>query len=139
MMINMKRKGIISLFIMLSLANGIVTAQDVLQISVQADKSGAEIQPAMWGVFFEDINFAADGGISTDQARSVALTLGPLPYTKTAVKKTLKSDSKDDFNSIANPKAIYPVSTPVKIAGRKINAEAEPLSVSIFIIEFKAR
>jgi len=58
MMVNMKRKGIFALFIMLSLANDIVTAQDVLEISV-------------------------------------------------------------------------------KVAGRKINAEAEPLSVSVFIIDFK--
>jgi len=32
---------------------------------------------------------------------------------------------------------VYPASTPVKVAGRKINAEAEPLSVSVFIIDFK--
>jgi alpha-N-arabinofuranosidase len=76
---------------------------------------------------------------STNQIKLVAITLGPLPYLKIAVKETLKSGSKDDFNSIANPKLIYPVSTPVKVAGRKINAEAEPLSVSVFIIDFKTR
>ena len=76
---------------------------------------------------------------STNQIKPVAITLGPLPYLKIAVKETLKSGSKDDFNSIANPKLIYPVSTPVKVAGRKINAEAEPLSVSVFIIDLKTR
>ena len=30
-------------------------------IEVQADKPGANINPAMWGIFFEDINFGADG------------------------------------------------------------------------------
>jgi alpha-N-arabinofuranosidase len=76
---------------------------------------------------------------STNQIKPVAITLGPLPYLKIAVKETLKSGSKDDFNSIANPKLIHPVSTPVKVTGRKINAEAEPLSISVFIIDFKTR
>ena len=32
-------------------------------IKVQVDKPGAKINPAMWGIFFEDINFGADGGL----------------------------------------------------------------------------
>src|ERR1700760_4300669 len=34
-----------------------------ITITVQADKPGAVINPAMWGAFFEDINFGADGGL----------------------------------------------------------------------------
>lgn len=30
---------------------------------INVDKPGAEIQPTMYGLFFEDINFAADGGL----------------------------------------------------------------------------
>jgi alpha-L-arabinofuranosidase len=37
--------------------------QQVTEISVLANKPVCDIQPTMWGVFFEDINFAADGGI----------------------------------------------------------------------------
>ena len=33
------------------------------QFTVQANKPGAEIQPTMYGIFFEDINFGADGGL----------------------------------------------------------------------------
>jgi alpha-L-arabinofuranosidase len=76
---------------------------------------------------------------STDKIKPVEIALGPLPYQMVAVKETLKSGSKDDFNSIADPKRIYPVSTSVKVAGRKINTETEPLSVSVFIIDFKTR
>ena len=36
-------------------------AQSVL--TIDASKRGADISPSMWGVFFEDINFAADGGL----------------------------------------------------------------------------
>ncbi|HBZ21033.1 MAG TPA: hypothetical protein DEO60_07900, partial [Bacteroidales bacterium] len=62
-----------------------------------------------------------------------------LPYAKTAVKETLKSPGKDDYNTISSPKMIYPFSTSVKVSGRKINAGAEPLSVNVFIIDLKAR
>ena len=33
------------------------------QFAVQANKPGIEIQPTMYGIFFEDINFGADGGL----------------------------------------------------------------------------
>src|SRR5260221_2659098 len=33
------------------------------ELIVKTDKPGADIQPTMWGVFFEDINIGADGGI----------------------------------------------------------------------------
>ena len=32
-------------------------------VNVNAKKPGAVIQPTQWGIFFEDINFAADGGL----------------------------------------------------------------------------
>jgi alpha-N-arabinofuranosidase len=32
-------------------------------ITIKADKPIAEVQPTMYGIFFEDINFGADGGI----------------------------------------------------------------------------
>jgi alpha-L-arabinofuranosidase len=76
---------------------------------------------------------------SSDKKKPVTLTLGALPFKKNAVKETLKSDNQDDINTIANPKLIYPVSTQVKVAGRKITVEAEPLSVNVFIIDFKIR
>jgi alpha-L-arabinofuranosidase len=38
-------------------------AQQNSQIVVKAGEVKATVQPTMWGVFFEDINFGADGGI----------------------------------------------------------------------------
>ncbi|KIA91040.1 alpha-L-arabinofuranosidase [Pedobacter kyungheensis] len=38
-------------------------AQTPKIIKVSTDQSIAKVQPNMWGVFFEDINFGADGGI----------------------------------------------------------------------------
>ncbi len=37
---------------------------------VSADKSGARISPAMWGIFFEDINFGADGGLYAELVKN---------------------------------------------------------------------
>src|SRR6266436_3879921 len=39
-------------------------------ITVQADKPGAKINPAMWGAFFEDINFGADGGLYAEMVKN---------------------------------------------------------------------
>jgi alpha-N-arabinofuranosidase len=40
-----------------------VAAQSQTTLDINYDKTGTEIQPTMWGIFFEDINFAADGGL----------------------------------------------------------------------------
>jgi alpha-L-arabinofuranosidase len=41
-------------------------------ITVQVDKPGAVISPRMFGVFFEDINFAADGGLYPERVKNRA-------------------------------------------------------------------
>ena len=41
-------------------------------IKVQVDKPGAKINPAMWGIFFEDINFGADGGLYAELVKNGA-------------------------------------------------------------------
>ncbi len=46
------------------------TAQTTNIITVKADKPYAEIQPTMWGVFFEDINLGADGGIYAELVKN---------------------------------------------------------------------
>ena len=39
-------------------------------IIVKADKPTAAIQPTMWGIFFEDINLAADGGLYAELVKN---------------------------------------------------------------------
>lgn len=43
---------------------------DAQTINIQADKKIATIQPTMWGLFFEDINFAADGGVYAELVKN---------------------------------------------------------------------
>ena len=50
-------------FVLISLLLGLSASAQVNKLIVQADKVGAPIQSTMYGIFFEDINFAADGGL----------------------------------------------------------------------------
>ena len=40
------------------------------QLTVLANKPGATIQPTMYGIFFEDINFGADGGLYAEMVQN---------------------------------------------------------------------
>jgi alpha-N-arabinofuranosidase len=45
-------------------------AQSTTNLNVSVNKPIADIQPTMWGIFFEDINFAADGGIYAEMIKN---------------------------------------------------------------------
>ena len=36
------------------------------QLTIRADRPTVEVSPLLYGVFFEDINYAADGGLNTN-------------------------------------------------------------------------
>lgn len=40
------------------------------KLTVQANKPVSEISPTMWGIFFEDINFGADGGLYAELVKN---------------------------------------------------------------------
>ena len=58
---------IISVFIAAALA---MPAAAQYQLTVKANKPGATIQPTMYGIFFEDINFGADGGLYAEMVEN---------------------------------------------------------------------
>jgi alpha-L-arabinofuranosidase len=62
-------KGVLIVSALVGFANGIY-AQAVEKLTIRVDKASATIQPTMWGVFFEDINFAADGGIYAEMVKN---------------------------------------------------------------------
>ena len=47
----------------LTLTAGMTLQAQTNEFVIQTKKLGAEIQPTMYGLFFEDINYAADGGL----------------------------------------------------------------------------
>src|SRR5512139_2312976 len=42
----------------------------MITIKVDTARPGAKINPAMWGIFFEDINFGADGGLYAELVKN---------------------------------------------------------------------
>ncbi|MFT2010495.1 alpha-L-arabinofuranosidase C-terminal domain-containing protein [Pontibacter sp. 13R65] len=53
------------------LTAGSIQAQHQAQnITIQVSKPTAEVKPTMWGLFFEDINFAADGGLYAELVKN---------------------------------------------------------------------
>ncbi|MDN3655704.1 alpha-L-arabinofuranosidase C-terminal domain-containing protein [Ferruginibacter paludis] len=53
-----------------SLLPSLTQAQNNSVIAVQVNKPIADVQPTMWGVFFEDINLGADGGIYAELVKN---------------------------------------------------------------------
>src|SRR5580698_10938812 len=47
-----------------------MAAIGAVTLNVQVDKPGAQINPSMWGGFFEDINFGADGGLYAEMVKN---------------------------------------------------------------------
>lgn len=68
----MKKKFIKGIFFLLCSiwTSEKVEAQSSNIITVKASKITAPIQPTMWGVFFEDINLGADGGIYAELVKN---------------------------------------------------------------------
>ncbi|MEO5681092.1 MAG: alpha-L-arabinofuranosidase C-terminal domain-containing protein [Chitinophagaceae bacterium] len=64
----MKRNKLAGLILISALAFTAANAQTTLTIKVNEPK--ADIQPTMWGVFFEDINLGADGGIYAELVKN---------------------------------------------------------------------
>ena len=51
-------------------AAALVAAEPTVTLTVQADKPGAKISPTMWGIFFEDVNNGADGGLYPERVKN---------------------------------------------------------------------
>jgi len=52
------------------LAAAVSTNARAATLTVQTDQPGAKLNPAMWGIFFEDINFGADGGLYAEMVKN---------------------------------------------------------------------
>ncbi len=50
----------------------VMAADPDVTLTVQTDRPGAAINPAMWGIFFEDINFGGDGGLYSQLVKNGA-------------------------------------------------------------------
>ncbi|MCQ2222551.1 MAG: carbohydrate binding domain-containing protein [Bacteroidaceae bacterium] len=92
----MKLKSI--LFTTCLMASATVLAQDNT-ITVETAKLGAPVQSTMYGIFFEDINYAADGGLYAELVMNRSFEF-PNPYAGWDIsgKVSLQSDGPFDKN-----------------------------------------
>lgn len=63
-------------------------------VSVQVDRPGAAISPTMFGIFFEDINFAADGGLYPELVKNRSFEF---TEALTAWRKLERSDAEGEL------------------------------------------
>jgi hypothetical protein len=64
-----KLPALVCAFALVVAQASIVVAQ-VANIQVQVDQPGAAIPPTLFGLFFEDINFGADGGLYPERVKN---------------------------------------------------------------------
>lgn len=96
-----------------------LNAQHTLIVKVNEPK--ATIQPTMWGVFFEDINFGADGGIYAELVKNRSFE-----FAKPMMGWTLQQPKKKD-----DPLA--PFNSPVLVINRKEVNTANPRYIKVTV------
>ena len=62
------RLALLIVFSYLSTTTATVASQPLIKVDI--GKLGAPISPQMWGIFFEDINFGADGGLYAELVKN---------------------------------------------------------------------
>lgn len=64
------RNRFLALLSALTAGIGTALAQSAVTITVETAAPGAKVSPTMWGVFFEDINYGADGGLWPERVKN---------------------------------------------------------------------
>lgn len=92
-------RKITGLLAALTLAASVGLWAQTNELVVQTKKVGAEIQPTMYGLFFEDINYAADGGLYAELVKNRSFEFPQkLMGWKTFGKVLLKEDGPFERN-----------------------------------------
>src|ERR1700709_779457 len=87
------------------------TSQSNNIITVKPDAPIADIQPTMWGIFFEDINLGADGGIYAELVKNRSFEFSmPMMGWKVLGKPMTEGDfqieNRQQLNT-ANPRFLH--------------------------------
>ncbi|HWD20450.1 MAG TPA: alpha-L-arabinofuranosidase C-terminal domain-containing protein [Verrucomicrobiae bacterium] len=107
----MKRTSIPSLL----LAAATACAADSVKLTVDAARPGPAINPAMWGIFFEDINFGGDGGLYAELVKNRSFEfpeplMGWITLSPSLAHGELAVRSDDPINP-ANPHYLHVASS----------------------------
>jgi hypothetical protein len=73
-------------------------------VDVQVDKPGHQVSPTLWGVFFEDINLSADGGVYPELVRNRSFDASGQPeFWKAVGEKSADVELAIDDRQPLNP------------------------------------
>lgn len=87
------------LLCVLALSAGITIQAQTNKMVIQTDRPGAPVQSTMYGLFFEDINFAADGGLYAEMVKNRSFEFPQhLMGWKTFGRVSLREDGPFDKN-----------------------------------------
>lgn len=100
-----KRKILLS---SLSLLAGLSATAATNELVVKANKPGAPVQPTMYGIFFEDINFGADGGLYAELVKNRSFEfpqtfMGWNTFGNVSVREDGPFDKNPHYVRLGNP------------------------------------
>src|SRR5215218_673744 len=78
----------------LAAAQALPAAAQVRSITVQVDRPGAAIPRTLFGLFFEDINFGADGGLYPERVKNRSFEF---PEPLMSWKKSASPDAQGEY------------------------------------------
>ena len=95
----------IKFFLTAALLTGALTTQAQVQISIDTNQRGPKISPTHYGIFFEDINHAADGGLYAELIQNRSFENDKQQpanwqaYSEEGSKATIELTSEDPMNA----------------------------------------
>src|ERR1051325_7973951 len=97
-------KMLVSIFIVCLIATGAAFNARSATLTIQTDQPDAKINPAMWGIFFEDINLGADGGLYAELVKNRAFEfpdamMGWSKLSPSKARGTLAIRDENPFNA----------------------------------------
>jgi alpha-L-arabinofuranosidase len=100
-----------------------ITGADSLYASATIDKNASK-------VCIKLVN-------TSSSVKPVRINLEGLSFQATGTIETLKAKGLNEFNSITNPKLIYPSTAQVTVSSKKVDTNLDARSVNVIVLEYK--
>ena len=117
------KRSIATLFIAHLLISLSANAQEKKVFVVKANEQAGKVQPTMWGIFFEDINLGADGGIYAELVKNRSFEFAKPLMGWTVQQPKRQNDPLAGFNS------------PVLVINRKEKNTANPRYIRVTAVD----
>ena len=112
------KRILLSLFV---LSASVLMSGQTNEMKVRVNKPGAEIQPTMYGIFIEDINFAADGGLYAELVKNRSFEFPNNPLQGWMVSGRLEVRNDGPFERNPHYVRLYYPGHPQKVTAMENN------------------